>query len=175
MSEKFSQKVIQLKQRSAMREVMTQIDGHLIVAEQIFHPESGQIARELKLKSNEREDSAPTRMTSCETRSLSELDEIYYDFIASLRDCGDLLCVLPGVSTIDDIVTTKLPVLRTDVAGAEQLYAFFSRSSDFDFYGVVSSDRKAFIVISSYADFPGDANQYFDGAVYEASFGRLST
>ncbi|VAX36147.1 hypothetical protein MNBD_UNCLBAC01-299, partial [hydrothermal vent metagenome] len=118
---------------------------------------------------------APTHVKSCETRSLSELDEIFYAFYASsLRNCGDLLCVLPGLSIVDDIVTTKLPVLSTNAVDAERLYAFFSRSNDFDFFGIVSNDRKAFIAISSYADFPSDANQFFDGTVYEVSFGQVS-
>jgi hypothetical protein len=167
MSENLRDKVIQLKQRSALKAVMALLDGHLMVADQILHPASGQIARELKVRLDAREDSDATRIRSCETRSLNELDEIFSAFVATVRDCGDLLCVLPGVSIIDDSVITKFPVLRTNVAGAEQLYTFFSRRSDLDFFGVVSSDMKTFIVVSSYAAFTSDSNQFFFWTVYE--------
>ena len=171
MSEKLREKAIQLSQRSALKAVAVALGGDLMVVDQMLHPASGQIAGELRTRLAAKGNGYATHVTLRVTRSLDELDELFSEFVSSVRDRRDLLCVLPGVTVIDDRLVTALPVLMTDALGVERMYSHFSRSNSFDFFGAISEDRKTFIVISSYADFPSDANQFFDGIVYEALFG----
>lgn len=170
MNIKLREKVIQSSQKTALEETLMQIDDNLQINQQILHPESGEIALSLKWLSETRSKIASS-MRRYVTRDLFEVNNLFAAYLANYCGNDDFLCVLPGVSIVDENAITKFPILKTEASGVKKLYSHFSPRNDFDFFGMLSIHRKEYWVISSHADYPSASNNFFDGPVYSVSTG----
>ncbi|MBW2713279.1 MAG: hypothetical protein JRC77_05960 [Deltaproteobacteria bacterium] len=170
MNSKLRERVIQTRQKNAIKEALVQIDGDLEIAQQILHPESGEIAIRIQHRSESRSESESTT-TRYVTRDLVEVNNSFAAYLASYSGSGEFLCVLPGLSIADENALTRFPVLKTDARGIQKLYSHFSSQDEFDFFGLLCIQSKAFWIVSAHADYPNASNNFFDGPEYTVSTG----
>ena len=79
----------------------------------------------------------------------------------------NFFCIFPEMFSYQEKEVEFLPCIKISPISIMKIYDGFIKDSSFDFFAFVSEDFAEGIAIDSYADYPSESNNFYDGPVYE--------